>query len=193
MGGGTAGAADDQPPASDPRVTGAFAETTRRLRALLARRGVTPADAEEIAQEAHLRLEEARRTAEIVAPEGFLVRVALNLAHDAARKRARWRFAPVPVEEIEFVDPQPTPDDVIAARKRLQRLREALDALPEELRTAIILKRLEGRTIEQIAQHQGVGTATVERRLRKGLAMLIEATGDRPEKGIDGPTRADDR
>ncbi|MCW4460671.1 RNA polymerase sigma factor [Sphingomonas sp. BT-65] len=148
--------------------------TARRIRALVMRRGLSANDADEVAQEAFLRLEEARRSEEIAAPEGFVVRVALNLAADIVRRHARWRFEPVPVEEMDLHDPAPTPDDVIGARKRLDRVRAALDALPEEIRTVIVLKRLEGLTIEQIAKRENVGTATVERRLRRGLTLLAE-------------------
>jgi RNA polymerase sigma factor (sigma-70 family) len=150
-------------------------ETARRIKALVMRRGLSASDADEIAQEAFLRLEEARRETDITAPEGFVVRVALNLAADVARRHARWRFAPVPVEDMDLKDPAPTPDDVIGARKRLMQLQAALDALPEEFRTVIVLKRLEGLTIDQIAKRQQVGTATVERRLKRGLTLLAEA------------------
>lgn len=149
-----------------------YERSFRRITGLLIRRGLSPGDAEDIAQEAHLRLEEAKRETEVAAPEGFVVRVALNLATDSLRRALRWKFVGTPIDEMEISDPSPTPDEVIGARRRLEKLREGLEALPDELRSVLVQKRIEGMTIDRIAEVQGISTATVERRLKRALVQL---------------------
>ncbi|MFT3921321.1 MAG: sigma-70 family RNA polymerase sigma factor [Myxococcales bacterium] len=107
----------------------------------------------------------------------FLVGVAANLAsrhvRSASRKRAAlMRFA----AERE---PVPSLDGEHAARERMARLHEALDALSLEQRTAFVLCELEERSALEVAQLLDVPEATVRTRcfharkkLRKSLARL---------------------
>jgi RNA polymerase sigma-70 factor (ECF subfamily) len=57
---------------------------------------------------------------------------------------------------------------------------EAMKRLPEEQRTAIVLKEYHGLTFQEIAELQGCPLSTVKTRLYQGLSVLrrqLEASG----------------
>jgi RNA polymerase sigma-70 factor (ECF subfamily) len=61
--------------------------------------------------------------------------------------------------------------------------------LPEEQRTAIILKEYHGMTFQEIADLQGCPLSTVKTRLYQGLAVLrrnLERTGRLAPQGQSG-------
>jgi RNA polymerase sigma-70 factor (ECF subfamily) len=68
-----------------------------------------------------------------------------------------------------------------------RRMLEAIDALPEEEREAFDLVRIQGLTQAEAGEVLGVSAATVNRRLNRGLQLLLEALDDlRPdEEGAD--------
>jgi RNA polymerase sigma-70 factor (ECF subfamily) len=63
-----------------------------------------------------------------------------------------------------------------------RRMLDAIEALPEEEREAFGLVRVQGMTQTEAAQVLGVSTATVKRRLNRGLRLLTERLADlRPD------------
>jgi RNA polymerase sigma-70 factor (ECF subfamily) len=59
-----------------------------------------------------------------------------------------------------------------------RRMLEAIDNLPEDEREAFGLVRVQGMTQTEAAQVLGVSTATVKRRLNRGLRLLTEKLAD---------------
>jgi len=107
----------------------------------------------------------------------WLYRIALNLCRDWVRRQRR---APV-VEAPEGVDPldlvaerQRTEsiEDLVSRRELSAAVAEAMALLPEEQRTAIILKEYHGMTFQEIAELQGCPLSTVKTRLYQGLTVL---------------------
>jgi RNA polymerase sigma-70 factor (ECF subfamily) len=68
-----------------------------------------------------------------------------------------------PVESIE---------DLVARRELSAVVEEAMALLPDEQRTAIILKEYHGMTFQEIADLQGCPLSTVKTRLYQGLSVL---------------------
>jgi RNA polymerase sigma-70 factor (ECF subfamily) len=68
-----------------------------------------------------------------------------------------------PVESIE---------DLVARRELSSVVEDAMTHLPEEQRTAIILKEYHGMTFQEIADLQGCPLSTVKTRLYQGLSVL---------------------
>lgn len=76
----------------------------------------------------------------------------------------------------------PTPDveEMAVAIVTAERVRDALDTLPEEQRRAIHLAYFGGRTYRQVAEVLGIPEGTAKSRLRLGLrrvAAVLEAEG----------------
>ena len=62
--------------------------------------------------------------------------------------------------------------------EQLLRLADALDQLPEAQRTALDLKHLQGKSVEEIAGQMGRSGASVAGLLRRGLQRLRELLGE---------------
>lgn len=145
-----------------------------RLMGLLRRRGRTTADAEDIIQEAFLKLQTYCRRHEVKDTEAFLVRAALNLSIDSHRARVRSQTVSSAVEDLGLTDPNPLPDEVIAARQRLDRLRTTLESLTPRAREALLLHRLDGCSYEQIAVQLGISVSAVEKNIGRAMFQLNE-------------------
>lgn len=153
----------------------------RRLRNLLVRRGRSREDAEDLIQEAFLRMQEyCERGGQVHQEEGFLVRTALRLASNARRDAHLDLYCAERVENLTFiVDTEPTPDEVLAGVQCLQRMRDALDAVSRRTRNVFFMQRLDGLSYAQIAERLGVSVSAVEKHIANALAILADA--DQPE------------
>ena len=76
-----------------------------------------------------------------------------------------------------------TPDRMLAQKELGERLQRALDNLPFDQRTAIVLREIDGLSYEEIAFSLGVAVGTVKSRLSRAMTKLrteIAAEGVRP-------------
>lgn len=151
----------------------------------LARRwGLSPADADDLAQGAVVIA--SRRLADIEPgrERAFLCRTALHLAANARRsQRAR------PEDHVETWDDQsselPDPESLLQQRRARAELDAILDSLPEPLRAVFVLFELELLTQIEIADALQIPQGTVASRLRKAREMVaasIERTVHRSKK-----------
>ena len=149
----------------------------RRLRLLLLRRGRTREEAEDLIQDAFLKMQEyCERGGQVRQPEGFLVRTVLRLAANARRDAHRNLYCEEPVENLTLiVDTTPTPDEVLAGDQCLERMRDALDAVSRRTRDVFFMQRLDGLSYAQIAQRLGVSISAVEKHIATALAILADA------------------
>ena len=65
-----------------------------------------------------------------------------------------------------------TPDRVLAQKELASQLQNALDALPFDQRTAIVLREVDGMSYEEIAFSLGVAVGTVKSRLTRARQAL---------------------
>jgi RNA polymerase sigma-70 factor (ECF subfamily) len=149
----------------------------RRLKEVLRNRGQSREDAEDLVQEAFLRLHTFLADGhEVRQPEGFLVRTALNLAVDARRRNVRERrdqFVPETVEDLQLVDLSPSPEEIFAAEKRLLQMRAVLDAkVSPKTREVFFLHRLEGFTHEEIADRMSMSLRSVEKHIARAITVV---------------------
>ena len=90
-----------------------------RVKSALRRRGRSEHDADDLVQEAFLRLACYEREQTVVKPEAFLMTTALNLSIDSHRSRAS-RGEEVMLEDVVIVDTAPGIEDVLLSRERLR-------------------------------------------------------------------------
>ena len=104
-------------------------------------------------------------------------RNARNLCRDWLRRERRAPVVQLP-EDMDLIEmaaaAEPSESiEVLVARKDLSRLVEkAMALLPEEQRTAIVLKEYHGLTFQEIAELVGCPLSTVKTRLYQGLIVL---------------------
>ncbi len=134
-------------------------------------------EAEDVAQEAMMRLwriapdwrqGEAKVTT-------WLYRVVANLCTDRLRRRRGVDLDSVP----EPADDTPSAHDGLVARARVDALQQALSALPERQRQAVILRHIEGLSNPEIAQVMEIGVEAVESLTARGKRALTAALADR--------------
>ena len=135
-------------------------------------------DARDVCQETFLRAFRAlpgfRGQAKF---SSWLYRIALNLCRDWLRRERR---APVvqPPEDTDLMElavaaePSESIEDLVARRDLAKVIERAMALLPEEQRTAIVLKEYHGLTFQEIADLVGCPLSTVKTRLYQGLTVL---------------------
>ena len=114
----------------------------------------------------------------------WMYRIAVNTAknHLAAQRRR-----PMDVE-LDLQDPEQydlhaklketdTPEGVTLSNELKQTVERAIAALPEDLRTAIILRELEGMSYEEIAQTMECPVGTVRSRIFRARDAIAKKVG----------------
>ncbi len=160
------------------RLSGAYAD---RLFMLLLRLLGDRGDAEDVAQEVMLRAWRAIATFRGTSSYfTWLYRIAVNEANRALERRAR-RPASVPIGPGELQLPASGLDDPVrrAENRELRAaLARAIGELPPELRTAIVLRDVEGLSTQDAADIAGVGQAAFKSRLHQARLRVRAAVGD---------------
>jgi RNA polymerase sigma-70 factor, ECF subfamily len=109
----------------------------------------------------------------------WLYRVTTNAAYGFLRKEKKY-IEQTPLEEIDQeqivgFDFSELPDDILLSDESKDIIRQAIDALPESMRTILIMKDVEGLKNEEIAATIGLSLPAVKSRLHRGRLMLRDA------------------
>jgi RNA polymerase sigma-70 factor (ECF subfamily) len=135
-------------------------------------------DARDVCQEAFLRAFRALHGFKGQAKfSSWLYRITLNLCRDWIRRQRRTPLGQA-AESVELAEllPDESPgaavEELVAQRDLGRRVAKAMARLPEEQRTAIILKEYHGLTFQEISDLLGCPLSTVKTRLYQGLTVL---------------------
>jgi RNA polymerase sigma factor (sigma-70 family) len=130
-------------------------------------------DAEDLVQDAFVRLSRMDGLHDIRNAEAYLFETASNLLKDWGRRRRTHGIEIEPTEVYcELWDREPGPERVIQARAELRAVVKALEGLSEKTRRIFILRRLEHVKCQEIAALYGVSVKAVERHIAKALLHL---------------------
>jgi RNA polymerase sigma-70 factor (ECF subfamily) len=164
------------------------------------------AEAEDLAQEAFLRVYRARQK---YRPRSkfstWLFTIANNLALNSMRSKRRRPAATLTVRDSGPLGPRPAeqlvPDGRSGPQSRLQReelavlIRQALEGLNERQRVAVLLNKFEDMNYAEIAEVMGLTTKGVKSllsrardNLRVALAGYVQMTGEAVEEQPGGQT-----
>ncbi|WP_322996816.1 RNA polymerase sigma factor RpoE [Castellaniella sp.] len=157
----------------------------RKIMRLLSRMINDSADIEDVAQEAFIKA--YRALPQFRGDSAFytwLYRIAINTARN-------WQAAnfrrPVTVSALENEDGETfdqidglsdsnTPESMMASRQVAQTVNAAIEDLPDDLRTAIVLREIEGMSYEDIANTMQCPIGTVRSRIfraREAIAARL--------------------
>lgn len=142
-----------------------------RVKAALMRRGRTEHDADDLVQEAWVRLACYERQQTVVEPEAFLMRAALNLATDFYRA-SRNHGEQVLVDDVVLVDTSPGIEAVVLARERMTHLSECLGRLNEKTRAIFLSHRVDGMSYREIARQHRLSISAVEKHIAKATLLI---------------------
>jgi len=156
-----------------------FRPTARvaRLLKLLRRRGRSHEEAEDLIQEALLRLHEYCRTAKVLNEDAFLTRTVMNLAIDLHRSERRHPHLHAALEQLEdsasLFDTGPSPDEVFAVQQRLGEIERTLDAVGLRTREIYFAHRA-GYSYDEISADMGISKSTIEKHIARAVLALME-------------------
>ena len=153
----------------------------------------SPAEAEDIAQEAFIKA--YRALPQFRGDSAFytwLYRIAINTAKNAVVSRDR---SPIdfeldlqnPDESYEMhgrLKDSETPEALAMTDEIRATVNSAIDALPEDLRTAIVLRELEGLSYEEIAATMDCPVGTVRSRIFRAREAIDKRLRDVFEGGL---------
>ncbi len=101
----------------------------------------------------------------------WLYRIAYNTFLNSQRRP--YRIVPLePAVEATAVDPDPPPDETAAASESRERLRRAVLALPEELRSVVTAHYWGDVPVAEIAKLEGMTPPGVRKRLARAFAAI---------------------
>lgn len=158
----------------------------RKIFRLLSRLIRDSAEVEDIAQEAFIK---AYRALPNFRGESafytWLYRIAINTAknHLVSQGRRAPTSTEADIEEAETFDDGDhlrdlnTPDSMLLSKQVGEAVNRAIDKLPEDLRTAIVLREIEGLSYEEIAESMGCPIGTVRSRIfraREAIALELK-------------------
>ena len=115
----------------------------------------------------------------------WLLRIAANLCRDELRRRGRRPSSSLD-SALEAGVPEPPdralpPEEVTLNAELRTQLQSALDQLPEEQRTAVVLCDVEGLDYTEIAVVMNTSLGTVKSRIARGRLKLRELLKREPE------------
>jgi RNA polymerase sigma factor (sigma-70 family) len=136
-------------------------------------------DAEDLLQQAFVRMQEYASRNTVENPSAFVVRVARNLSIDAARQtRHRGEIMVETVDPDLAADRYALQDEVYESRKRLERVRAALAELSPRTRMVFLMHRIEGLKYREIAEQLDVTVSAVEKHIAKAVVHLAEVADE---------------
>lgn len=132
-----------------------------------------PSEAQDVAQEAFIKA--YRALGNFRGDSAFytwLYRIAINTAKNYLVSRSRRSSDyQVDIQDAEAVENAPqlqgmeTPERLLLNQEIIDTIKTAIDKLPEEMRTAIMLREFEGLSYEEIAQAMDCPVGTVRSRI----------------------------
>lgn len=158
----------------------ARAESPRLLR--FARSLIAPAEAEEVVQEALLRL---WQQAEAWQPNGRVSTWLHQVAYRLCIDRIRRRRTSVGIEEVQddIEDPDPPPEQRLIRVAEAGAVRAAIDALPERQRVAILLCHFQELSQAEASAVMEIGEEAYESLLARGRRRLRILLAEESERG----------
>ena len=177
--------------ATTPQIDKVYLREHGRLRRLLTRLTGNRATAEDLVQEAFVRVLSGRQQDEIQSYEAYLTRVARNLALNHLRRLRMGIEVSVETEVIQaLADDQPSAEMAIIARQSLEQILRAIVALPPRRREVFILHRFDHLTYDQIAARLHISRNTVMVQIVNALADLRRAMLEAEAAAPDDETSA---
>lgn len=149
---------------------------THALRAFVRRRVDDCADGDDLVQEAYARLFSYQATSQVHNIKALCFAIARNLLLD--HHRITRRISGDPLDDA-MVCPQPIADVVVAYRRAVVIMAEAVGRMPPLRREVFLRKRLDGLSIVEIADSLDMTNAAVEKHVVRALHDLRSALARR--------------
>lgn len=105
----------------------------------------------------------------------WIYRIAVNTCYDQLRKQKRRKTDPMP----DHLDPADySAEEAVDAAGLRPEIQQALDAIPVDFRTAVILSDIEGMGLPEVADVLEIPVGTVKSRVFRGRRLLARELGN---------------
>lgn len=160
-------------PNRDGRLIEWFGKWRKPIRSWLRNRAsVPPGDIDDLAQEVFLRLLRYSDDIAVDNPQGYLFRIAANVANEwRERSRVRRPHDDSWLDELQ-IEAGDEPENAFAKTRANEYVQAAVDRLPPRQREVLLLHVNEGLTYKQIAQLRGLTYRIVLRDLTRAYSAL---------------------
>ena len=131
--------------------------------------------ADEVLQDAYLKLADGASVRDVRKPLGYCCQVVRNVAVDYHRHHSVEASYRTYCDDVELVSPPSSndaPDRVLGGRQALVAIDRVLEALPPRTRLAFELNRLSGLTQREIATRLGCSATLVNFMIKDADAAL---------------------
>ncbi len=181
----------------DPALNDLMDRHAGRLFHYLIRQLQNETDAAELAQETFVRVYQNRERFRAGASfSAWLYTIATNLVKDRFRWRSRHPQVSLEAERTAaggslgevLPETRPGPGEALQMEERAEAVRNAVAALPEDLRTALLLSEYEGLTHAEIGEVVGCSAKAVESRIFRARKQLRSELEEEFAKETGGPT-----
>ncbi len=151
------------------------------LQRLIAARLGSRTDAEDVVQDLWIKLS-SLETGPIANPKAYLHRMALNMANDIVRARVRrrgreasWSDLMVAETDSVAIDPAPSPERALLAKRELEQVSQAIRSLPDRAREAFHYHRVDGLSHAEVAMTMGISKSAVEKHMATAMKSILRA------------------
>jgi len=162
-------------PHNRPAFDRFYRATLAPLRRYLARLLGNPAEAQDVAHDAYLRVYPKVQDRSALKPEAVLYTTARRLAINRLKRRQVAPFVPVAADPDTAATAAPGVVQQVMARQEWAQLEQAIAQLPEGCRTVLLLRKIELLPHQEIADRLGIAVSTVEKQHARALRLLRAA------------------
>jgi RNA polymerase sigma factor (sigma-70 family) len=169
-----------------------YRTTLTPLRRYLGRLLGNPAEAQDVAHDAYLRVYPSVTNQSAHQPEALLYTTARRLAINRLKRRSIAPFSREALVQDAAPSGEPSVEQQVMARQELSLLQAAIADLPEGCRAVLLLRKVELLSHAEIAQRLGIAISTVEKQHARALRLLRAALPSETARQASSTTPAFD-
>lgn len=142
-----------------------------KIRSWLRKAGWPREDIEDLIQESYARIA-AHRGGDIGHPSGYFFRTVRNVAADHLRHRRVVSIRSVAdMSRLDVLDDGLDAEAALSAHEELERLRTAIERLPDKCRAVFVLRKVEGLSQADTARRLGLSQSAIEKHVARGMRL----------------------
>jgi RNA polymerase sigma-70 factor (ECF subfamily) len=145
----------------------------RRLRRYLRKRIHASWDVDDVIQDIYLRLSQTPSVAHVKSAECYLWQTASSIVHNRYRRQKFAHDQFDPDVHMDFLVDDATPAREMESREQLRLALTMLDDLPAVARDILILRRVDGLSISEIACQVGLSISSVDKYQQRAHRYLV--------------------
>jgi RNA polymerase sigma factor (sigma-70 family) len=134
--------------------------------------------AEDLSQEAYLKVSGALNQYPIEFPRSFLYQTAKNLALDHLRKeKFRNQYVEREIDETQtsaVISPNLSPENSLQIDQQVKILHKILASQPQQRREMLVLNKVHGWKYDEIAKYMNLSRSAVEKNIRISIAQCLD-------------------